>query len=133
MLHVGQQSAFPKVQFITNRMKLETLIREGLERGGRTERPGLTPAPGLDGLPLPDRQQSEYMSATSEINNDALPLQPRDRPHLRNRRRSSVIEEMRRQSAVFFDDTDDSNVYEDTTASEDGSVIVEEAGGTRVG
>ncbi|KAH8663523.1 acyl transferase/acyl hydrolase/lysophospholipase [Tricladium varicosporioides] len=37
MLHVGQQSAFPKLQFLSNRMKIERMV----ERGRRETRPGI--------------------------------------------------------------------------------------------
>lgn len=37
MLHVGQQSVFPKLKFIANRLKVERAI----ERGRRETRPGV--------------------------------------------------------------------------------------------
>lgn len=125
MLHAGQQSAFPKVKFITNRMKIERLIREGLEATTTTV-----------SAPLVDRRpESEYMTTMDDVVRDKnLPVQappPPRRPQIR-KRRSSVIEEMRRQSAVFFDDTDDGEGYGDSTASEDGSAIAEETGWAKV-
>ena len=43
MLHVGQQSTFPKIQFIKNRLKVEYQIMNGLQRtsptGGRVMSP----------------------------------------------------------------------------------------------
>ncbi|KAK2765328.1 hypothetical protein FQN54_008172 [Arachnomyces sp. PD_36] len=116
MLHVGQQSAFPKVMFIKNRMKVEGVIREGLDMFREGGRGG---------------GSSEYMETMDRVvpdNDEVLEKMPQ-RPGLRQRR-GSMLEEMRRQSAVFFDDTDG---YEDTTASEDGSVIAGEAEGTMVG
>ncbi|EKG13919.1 Patatin/Phospholipase A2-related protein [Macrophomina phaseolina MS6] len=41
MIHVGQQSAFPKLKFIANRMKIERLVEEG-RRAARPTRPGLS-------------------------------------------------------------------------------------------
>lgn len=41
MIHVGQQSAFPKLKFIANRMKIERLVEEG-RRAARPSKPGLT-------------------------------------------------------------------------------------------
>ena len=135
MLHAGQQSAFPKVRFITNRMKLETVIRQGLERTMATSAPPVDRA---------QESEAEYMSTINEVDfgpvgaddgsgGKNLSLSTPQRPRFR-KRRSSVIEEMRRQSAVFFDDTDvEGDGYGDTTGSEDGSVIAGEAGGTRIG
>lgn len=121
MLHAGQQSAFPKVMFITNRMKIERLVREGVDRFSVERR--------HQGL------ESEYLTTMNEVVEDKMQQQRQtqaQRPQLRQRR-GSVLEEMRRQSAVFFDDTDDGDGYEDTTASEDGSIVAGEAEGTRIG
>lgn len=40
MIHVGQQSAFPKLKFIANRMKIERLVEQG-RHSARPARPGL--------------------------------------------------------------------------------------------
>lgn len=42
MLHVGQQSAFPKLQFLANRMKVERMVERGRRetRGMGVERRG---------------------------------------------------------------------------------------------
>lgn len=49
MIHVGQQSAFPKLKFIANRMKLERVIRAG-RRATRPPRSGMQPVLSEDDL-----------------------------------------------------------------------------------
>lgn len=135
MLHVGQQSAFPKIQFIQNRMKIENLIMLGLLKNSRS---------GLDHdkSPLLSRRHDDYdrdvggekregdqldeatriVSLPGEpeeedISSDRLSVpnqhpfsslsDPHPTPVPNHHRRSSVIDEMRRQSAVFFDDSDE--------------------------
>ncbi|KAJ9233037.1 hypothetical protein DTO207G8_9105 [Paecilomyces variotii] len=134
MIHVGQQSTFPKIQFIKNRVKIERLIMNGLLRTSHTGGRDLSP---LLSRRLESNKQGESDPMVERIDH-ALP--ERGQPHedggshylevpdyssadssheqeFRHRRSSgSVIEEMRRQSAVFFDDPD---IYGgDDTASE---------------
>ena len=40
MLHVGQQSAFPKLQFLANRMKVERAVEKGRKENRGVERRG---------------------------------------------------------------------------------------------
>lgn len=98
MLIAGQQSTFPKMLFIENRMKIERLIEKELL--------------------LSQRMQSDETKATTRID---------ESPHLRGQtvpndedssstderllmgnliRRSSIIEELKRQSGVFFVDVE---------------------------
>lgn len=124
MLNVGQQSAFPMIQFIKNRLKIENAILKGLHQYS----PAVSPAQsrrkrGHAGKPsdpmverldhnLPDRQpdNKEDLSDSSGIDSNVSSrdscLQPSS--NRRNRRRSTgnIFQEMRRQSAVFFDDSD---------------------------
>lgn len=96
MLQVGQQSTFPKLLFIANRMKIERLIEKGLLLGERGE-------PDDEGMTMRDdkglqlgeqamRNHADTSSAEEQLNAGA--------PN----RRSSAIEELKRQSGVFFDD-----------------------------
>ncbi|KAJ6144231.1 hypothetical protein N7470_008126 [Penicillium chermesinum] len=118
MIHAGQQSAFPKIQFIQNRLKIENTIMRGLQQcsptGGRSLSPILSRrfqssdtedamADRLDDT-FPERFESSYADTT-----DSLSQSTSSRPHSptpASHRRNSVMEEVRRQSAVFFDDTE---------------------------
>ncbi|CRG90365.1 hypothetical protein PISL3812_07409 [Talaromyces islandicus] len=52
MLHTGQQSAFPKLQFVQNRMKIENLVMQGLLRH--------SPSATRDYSPLLSRRHDYY-------------------------------------------------------------------------
>lgn len=124
MLHVGQQSAFPKIQFIKNRLSIETSIMRGLQQcsttGGRSLSPILSrriqSSDTEDALTerldetFPERFDSNYNDQSHYPDtSDSLSQSTSSRPQTPNsstRRRSSLMEEMRRQSAVFFDDPD---------------------------
>lgn len=105
MLHVGQQSTFPKIAFIRNRMRLETVIMEGLLRTSPSGSRDLSPL--LSRRVDVDDHRNNRLGKT-EDDTDEKKSRPRETPRSLARRgsRSSVIEEMRRQSAVFFDDPD---------------------------
>ncbi|EAW08237.1 patatin-like phospholipase domain-containing protein [Aspergillus clavatus NRRL 1] len=121
MLHVGKQSAFPKIQFIKNRLKIENTIMQGLQQS----------SPGGDRVLLPilsrrlQNRAQEHADAMVERLDHSFPERHSDykdeshytevsdslstnssRPHTPDARRGSIFEEMRRQSAVFFDDPD---------------------------
>lgn len=123
MLHLGKQSAFPKVQFIKNRLKIENEIVKGLRQHSRTGDQLISPlstrrrqARGQDSSDLfvnhvngnfPERQ-SEYKDESRYVEtSDSASAESSRLPSPIPRRRSSqLLEEMKRQSAVFFDDAD---------------------------
>jgi hypothetical protein len=139
MLRTGQQSTFPKIQFIKNRLKIELAILEGLHRfspsGGRDAFPkqpfplddtdgdadGQDPREARLNRNLPERKSqyhqgdsmfSDISDADGVISAESSSVDDNDMVHPRPRRGSvsSMFEEMRRQSAVFFDDPD---IYRD--------------------
>ncbi|KAJ5893345.1 hypothetical protein N7495_005036 [Penicillium taxi] len=130
MIHVGQQSAFPKIQFITNRLKIETAIMSGLKRcsptGGRSLSPILSRRLDIsdheDAMVerldenFPERSDHIYKDEPhySELSDSITLSTASSRPRTPTSRRGSVIEEVRHQSAVFFDDRG-INGDEDTT------------------
>ena len=141
MLHEGQQSAYPKIKFISNRMKLENAIAEGMRKyvnpGPRvdwhvdnrksvTAHTTLRPwenahGPRYERVDLltdnPSRSSDEFVT-TEERDTfvDTAPEATReDRPIPSYRRSSSFMQEFRRQSAVFFDD----DLYETGPSDED--------------
>ncbi|PGH14229.1 hypothetical protein AJ79_03204 [Helicocarpus griseus UAMH5409] len=138
MIKEGQHSAFPKIQFIKNRMKLEMIISQALSRDSRVTVRNIN-------APLPpeidtsvndgqlDRHAVDYVPEIPEGNldwyagtNGLKTFQSGVRRS--SGRRDSVFEELRRQSAVFFDDDE----Y-DTGPSEDEKPLYEPHEGTRVG
>ncbi|KAJ5688687.1 hypothetical protein N7462_003079 [Penicillium macrosclerotiorum] len=121
MIHVGQQSAFPKIQFIKNRLNIERAIVRGLQQHSVTSGRSLSPALSRR-LETPkhepfdaveqrldenfpersDKGDSRYVEFSDGISQSTAS----SRPQTPDSRRGSLIEEMRRQSAVFFDDPD---------------------------
>lgn len=110
MLLAGQQSAFPKILFIANRMKIERLVEEGLLLGGSGKRDldsaNKRASMHLHGQAL--RSVGESLTDTGDEDGHRYQLR-------RENRRSSVLEELKRQSGVFFDDV----VGEETGDSEE--------------
>lgn len=75
MIHVGQQSTFPKIQFIKNRVKIERLIMNGLLRTSHTGGRDLSP---LLSRRLESNKQGESDPMVERIDH-ALP--ERGQPH----------------------------------------------------
>lgn len=128
MLQAGQQSTFPKLLFIANRIKIERLVEQGLLLGRR----GSITGNGGDADSLHVQGQAMRGSAEEEDvdgEDERLIWSDPDGDTHDSWRRSSVMEELKRQSGVFFDDltgegdgTDGSE--EDTNAIEDGPTEV---------
>lgn len=106
MMLAGQQSTWPKILFIENRMKLEKVIEEGLSLG---------PGESL-------HQDGILISSTGTLSrrNHEIPQAASDSVQ-RQSRRSSLFEEMRRQSGVFFDDVITDG--EETESDADGALV----------
>ncbi|KAJ5403603.1 hypothetical protein N7509_003474 [Penicillium cosmopolitanum] len=125
MIQTGQQSTFPKIQFIKNRLNIERAIMRGLQEcsvtGGRSLSPILSrrrhnpesePSDALlkrldENLPERNsdsgyKSESHYLDFSDGMSHSTAS----SRPQTPTSRRGSLMEEMRRQSAVFFDDTD---------------------------
>lgn len=115
MLLVGQQSTFPKLLFIANRMKIERLINEGLIYSRQDQEPSIkATTPSWDNEKLDLRgEDARYKVEPNPTDESRAPRSPI--------RRSSAMEEFQRQSGVFFDDpeadSDDTNT--------DGSVNID--------
>lgn len=120
MLQVGQQSTFPKLLFIANRMKIERLIEQGLLLGRRSS--------------IGEETNGGRDDASFHIHGEAMRIGAECTGHQQNftdgygesgngsatPRRSSVMEELKRQSGVFFDDSGEGEeTEEDEIAVED--------------
>lgn len=129
MLHGGQQSAFPKIKFISNRMKLENAIAEGVKKYASPA----THAESRVDVAAEDAQGPRYErvdlladdpARSSDGVTEAEPQSTRnDRARPFYRRSSSMLQEFRRQSAVFFDD----DLYDTGPSDEDRSYRINRA------
>ena len=116
MILAGQQSTWPKLLFIENRMKVERLIEEGLKLGK-------PPDPATNRSPEDDLLGTTKKSLSQKSHNGPVDVA---RPVSR---RSSVLAELKRQSEIFFDDpivegddTGDSEVEEAIANDEDSDI-----------
>ena len=98
MLFAGQQSAFPKLLFIENHMKIERLIKEGLTLGGSDKA-------DIEGMATGDQPQARghVMRSSAEPSTE-----DEDEGYYfgKEDRRTSVIQELKRQGSVFHEDSD---------------------------
>lgn len=116
MLQVGQQSTFPKLMFIANRMKIERLIEQGLLLGERGK---------LEDERTAMRDDENLHLREQAMRNHANTFYTEEQPTLgAPYRRSSAIEELKRQSGVFFDDPEANE--EETDRSDGDSSTVED-------
>lgn len=109
----GQQSTWPKILFIKNRMKLEKLIEQGLSLGPK------------EGLDLGDRFGTYVQPLSSRSHDgaeDSSAFEIASKSLKRPSRRSSLLEEVRRQSGVFFDDV---TTEGDETESDAEAVLID--------
>ena len=100
MLLIGQQSTWPKRLFITNRLKIERLVEEGLLLGGSGKK-------DLDSINerMSAHLQGQTLRSAGEPSTETEDEGGQQYRRMRREdRRSSVLEEIKRQSGVFFDD-----------------------------
>lgn len=120
MLLVGQQSTFPKLLFIENRIKIERLIEEGLLLGGSGKADG-------EGMVLRDRQSMHMHGQAVRSSAEPSTEGEDERSHREKEdRRASVVEELKRQGSIFHDDSEIDG--EDTGMSEDETAVALENG-----
>ena len=99
MIKAGERSCWPRIKFISNRMKVEKVILEGLRKYGQMiERP-TTPSRVLE-------QQNREAELESTDNEGAVQQAKRDRQSAFSpgRRQSSIMDELTRQASVLWDD-----------------------------
>ncbi len=130
MLQVGQQSTFPRLKFIANRMKIERLIEDGL--AASPEHSGVLSEQDFRKLIISGHVHGENIPAslTTGINDWSTPASnesyeegKEDELTMGNLpRRYSMLEELSRQSRVFYDDSD----AEDSEANEEDGLMHEQ-------
>lgn len=99
MLSAGQQSTFPKLLFLQNRMKIERLIEEGLLLGGSGK---------ADMRDIATSSRESMHMRGQAMRSTELSTNDEHGPYRlqKENRRASVIQELKRQSGVFFDDSE---------------------------
>jgi predicted acylesterase/phospholipase RssA len=119
MLIVGQRSCWPKIRFISNRMKVERVILEGLRKGGPINDGQRVPNPvheqqAQEALLRARRRPGTDESASSNhINQLSVPRSP-------VRRQSTIIEELARQASVLWNDHEVTEGEEDAATTDEG-------------
>ena len=138
MLRTGERSCWPRIRFISNRLKIERTILEGLQ-GNQDQRVSEEP---------PSYPSDEQAAETGQIgaqtrtigSSPSLKVHDAVRGRIASlspvgvRRQSSIVEEVKRQSAVFFDDVETEGEEEAaTTTDEDEELhdLVNEHNGTK--
>ncbi|KIY03354.1 uncharacterized protein Z520_00045 [Fonsecaea multimorphosa CBS 102226] len=126
MLIVGQRSCWPKIRFISNRLKVERVILEGLRMGGPIDDGVRAPNPVLE-----QQAQEALLRARRRPGTDDNTSSTEER-HLKpmlspGRRQSSMLEELTRQASVLWHDDgvtegEDDAVTTDDAEGEDGLV-----------
>ncbi|MCJ1297948.1 hypothetical protein MMC08_000737 [Hypocenomyce scalaris] len=146
MLQAGQQSTFPKLLFIANRMKIERLIDEGLvTESGELYEPQANSANGDGNGGLASDYQSLHMQGPKmRINNRRISsgTETGEEDEYKrgqglglvgkgpSRKASSVMEELKRQGGIFWfdeEDTESSGVEEelvDPVIADQGTTLV---------
>ena len=120
MLFAGQQSAFPKLLFIENRMKIERLIEEGLTLGGSDKA-------DMEGMATGDRQSIQVRGHGMRSSAEPSTEDEDERYYWgKENRRTSLIQELKRQGSVFHDDSEIDG--EDTGVSESETAVALEKG-----
>ncbi|OAG40398.1 hypothetical protein AYO21_05298 [Fonsecaea monophora] len=126
MLIVGQRSCWPKIRFISNRLKIERVILEGLRMGGPIDDGARVPNPVLEQQAQEALLRARRRPGTDEnsASTEKKLLKPAMSPV---RRQSSILEELTRQASVLWHDDgategEDDAVTTDDAEGEDGLV-----------
>lgn len=109
MIKVGERSCWPKIKFISNRMKVENVILAGVRTTGAAVVQSSIPSRVIE---QQDKEAEYGDSAVSDEDTQPPPYGA----HLA-RRQSSIIEELTRQASVL---------WHDGTEAEDGATSTDE-------
>ena len=115
MIRAGERSCWPKIRFISNRMKVENVILEGLRMSRSAAREFQTPSRALE----QQQQESELgntgrQSAENSSTDDELPP-----PVPQIRRQSTILEEITRQASVLWQEETEADEAATTDDDED--------------
>lgn len=112
MLRFGERSCWPRIRFISNRMKVEKVILEGLRRAA-------SKVADVDGAPnaVTEQQNEDAKLGNDVASNDAWNDDSEILPF--KRRKSSFMEELSRQVSVLWHDEASTEFEDATTDDED--------------
>jgi hypothetical protein len=114
MIKVGQRSCWPKIRFISNRMKVEKVILEGLRRA----------PPVSNGLPSTahEQQAEESRLRSRRRGKESISSIEDDHEDLGQipRRHSSIFTELGRQASVLWNDDEHTEGEEDAMTPDGG-------------
>ena len=128
MIRAGEMSCWPKIRFISNRMRIENVILEGLRRSNpSTSRP--TTRSQAREQQIKDAELGPVSQSEDAATDDELNPPARDA-----RRRSTVLEEITRQASVLWHDDGLTEVEEGvTTDDESDELLIEQDGESKKG
>ncbi|KAL9130960.1 MAG: hypothetical protein Q9217_001006 [Psora testacea] len=126
MLLTGQQSTWPKLLFIANRMKIERLVEGGLLLGSSGQDDnveGVATLGARDSMHIHGEAMRSSLETSTEAEADDEDEDGEIQPMIqRENSRSSMLEEIKRQTGVFFDHVP---VNGDTGESEEDEIVVD--------
>ena len=124
MIRAGEKSCWPKIRFISNRMKVENVILEGLRRARPAGNGTQTPSRVLE----QQEKESELEHVETRLpdgsSTDEEEEAPPPMPNIR--RQSSVLEELTRQASVLWQEEDETHTEGEegvTTDDEDDTLV----------
>lgn len=122
MLKVGERSCWPKIRFISNRMKVERIILEGLRSAGPV-------AEGYgDPNPVLEQQLQEASLRVRRRANDSISSTDNAHDHIfapSPRRPSTILEELSRQASVLWNDDGPTEGEDDALSSGEEELVKE--------
>ncbi|KIX01799.1 uncharacterized protein Z518_09526 [Rhinocladiella mackenziei CBS 650.93] len=117
MIRVGQRSCWPRIRFISNRMKVERVILEGLRKGGpvddnRDVLNSVLERQAQQALLHGRRRPDDGISSMEQMPLAPTPQSPR--------RHSTILEELTRQASVLWHDDGPTEGEEDAVSTDEG-------------
>jgi hypothetical protein len=106
MIKAGERSCWPRIKFISNRMKVENVILTGLRSTGAAS--SVRASTVSRTLEQQDKE-AEYVHKDSDLEGSVVSddeFQPPAYHASPGRRQSSIIEELSRQASVLWDEPD---------------------------
>ncbi len=115
MIRAGERSCWPKIRFISNRMKIENVIIEGLRQVRAGGSGAQTPSIVLEQQKKESELENVETRLTDHSSTDDEQLAPV--PHIR--RQSSILEELSRQASVLWANEDESHTDVEGVTTDD--------------
>lgn len=132
MIKVGERSCWPRIRFISNRLKVERIILEGFRKSASSQSEVYTPN-HVQEQQNADIGRGLHQRLQFQIHHDSDDEQSETDPSMVPlRRRSTVLEELGRQAAVLWmDDAPDEHEDDGGTTTEDEDALAHNLAATR--